>query len=48
MGEHTIEVMRDWLDLPDSDIDALIDRGVLQPVSPEVTAALAAARKAHA
>ncbi|GAC1408420.1 MAG: CoA transferase [Novosphingobium sp.] len=48
MGEHTIEVMRDWLDLPDSDVDALIDRGVLQPVSPEVTAALAAARKAHA
>jgi hypothetical protein len=48
MGEHTIEVMRDWLDLPDSDIDALIDRGVFQPVSPEVTAALAAARKAHA
>lgn len=41
MGEHSEEVMRDWLGLDDAAIDDLIARGVLEPVSEQVKAALA-------
>jgi crotonobetainyl-CoA:carnitine CoA-transferase CaiB-like acyl-CoA transferase len=43
MGEHTEEVMREWLGLADAEIQALIARGVLEPVSEQVRAALAKA-----
>lgn len=41
MGEHSEEVMRDWLGLDDAAIDEFIARGVLEPVSEQVKAALA-------
>lgn len=48
MGEHTAEVIHDWLGLPDSEIDTLIEQGVLEPVSEQVLAALAAAKEKQA
>lgn len=48
MGEHTAEVMHDWLGLPDSEIDTLIEQGVLEPVSEQVLVALAAAKEKQA
>lgn len=48
MGEHTAEVIHDWLGLPESDIDTLIEQGVLEPVSEQVLAALAAAKEKQA
>jgi crotonobetainyl-CoA:carnitine CoA-transferase CaiB-like acyl-CoA transferase len=48
MGEHTAEVIQDWLGLPDSEIDTLIEQGVLEPVSEQVLAALAAAKEKQA
>lgn len=44
MGEHTAEVMRDWLGMADTEIEALVERGVLERVSDQVIAALAAAK----
>ena len=48
MGEHTAEVMRDWLGMTDAEIDTLIDQGVLEPVSAQVIAALAKAKEQQA
>lgn len=41
MGEHSEDVMRDWLGLDDNQIATFIDSGVLEPVSEQVRAALA-------
>lgn len=43
VGEHTAEVVADWLDLSGDRIAALVESGVLEPVEAEV---LAAAREA--
>ena len=48
MGEHTAEVMRDWLGMDDARIDTLIEQGVLEPVSPQVIAALSKAKEQQA
>jgi crotonobetainyl-CoA:carnitine CoA-transferase CaiB-like acyl-CoA transferase len=29
LGEHTHEALREWLDLPDHEIDELVEQGVL-------------------
>jgi crotonobetainyl-CoA:carnitine CoA-transferase CaiB-like acyl-CoA transferase len=44
MGEHTAEVMTDWLGLSSSAINNLVSRNVLEPVSEHVMAALAKAK----
>lgn len=44
MGEHSREVMHDWLGLTDAAIDDLVGRGILEPVSDQVMAALAKAK----
>lgn len=38
MGEHTAEVVRDWLGLAHAEISALVARGVLEPLDPDVAA----------
>ncbi len=48
MGEHTAEVMRNWLGMADAEIDALTEQGILEPVSPQVIAALARAKEQSA
>ena len=44
MGEQTADVMRDWLGMVDAEIEALVERGVLEPVSEHVLTALASAK----
>ncbi|MBI1683004.1 CaiB/BaiF CoA-transferase family protein [Caulobacter hibisci] len=39
VGEHTAQVVADWLGLPPERIEALVAGGVLEPVEPEVLAA---------
>ena len=36
MGEHTAEIMHEWLGLEDREIDVLVAAGVLEPVAPEI------------
>ncbi|MEP7349584.1 MAG: CoA transferase [Sphingorhabdus sp.] len=36
MGEHSIEVMREWLGLDDAEIDRLIDEQIVEPTNPTV------------
>ncbi len=45
MGEHSQEVMREWLGLKEQEITDLIERGVLEPVSAQVLAALQKAKE---
>jgi len=45
-GEHTAPVIADWLGLSDARIRALVDRGVLEPLEPDVRAAAVAATSA--
>jgi len=42
-GEHTAPVIADWLGLSDARIQALVDRGVLEPLEPAVRAAATSA-----
>lgn len=39
MGEHTREVVKEWLNLPDSEIEALVEQEILEPLAGEKTAA---------
>lgn len=44
MGEHSAEVVQEWFGLGAAEIEGLIHRGVLEPVSEQVKAALAQAK----
>lgn len=39
-GEHSAEVIRDWLGLEQAAIDALVEQGVLEPLSPDIKRAV--------
>lgn len=39
-GEHSAEVIRDWLGLEQTAIDALVEHGVLEPLSPDIERAV--------
>lgn len=42
MGQHSAEVVRDWLVMPEGEVDALFAGGVLQGVDPKIEQMLAA------
>ncbi len=42
MGQHSAEVVRDWLGMPEGEVDALFAGGVLQGVDPKIEQMLAA------
>jgi crotonobetainyl-CoA:carnitine CoA-transferase CaiB-like acyl-CoA transferase len=41
MGEHTVEVLEDWLSLPGVQIEALLDQGIVQRINPQIREMLA-------
>ena len=44
MGEDTFEVMRDWLDMPDAELESLAATAVLEPLSPKIAGLIEAGK----